>query len=247
MRIVDYRAPQGERGPEPAGIKTGVGMKVSQRAGEGLGVSETDRPPLRAWPCVVQFAYFSGLCWLLLGCSESGSDAPDGPHTGGSASSSSCPSGPDASDGSGTADGAVQGTPYTSVASARFIGSPDSAATTVVYVFSQPVACQELCGPGWDERIADQTQSLELKMFGTSPGTFTAVRSVTPAPGEASVNYTLTSTTGTPMEVSASSGQVVLDTVNVARSARGSFDLKFGADTLQGTFDAAHCPGGHEP
>jgi hypothetical protein len=190
--------------------------------------------------------YVAGLFWLL-GCSGSGADAPDGPDVGGSSASSSCPTGPDASDGSGTADGAIQGDAYTKVASARFIGLPDSRATTVVYVFSQPVACQELCGTGWDERIADQTQSLELKMFGTSPGTFAAVRSVTPAPGEASVNYTLSSTTGTPTEVGASGGQVVLDAVNVGESARGSFDLQFGSDSLKGTFDAAYCPGGHEP
>ena len=41
--------------------------------------------------------------------------------------------------------------------------------------------------------------------------------------------------------------QVMLDAVSVGASARGSFDLQFGADTLRGTFDAAYCPGGHEP
>jgi hypothetical protein len=105
----------------------------------------------------------------------------------------------------------------------------------------------ELCGTGWDARITDKTQSLELKLFGTSPGTFTVVKTPTPGPGEAAVNYTLSSTTGTPAELAATAGQVVLDALDANQSARGSFTLELATDTLNGTFDAAYCPGGHEP
>jgi len=46
-----------------------------------------------------------------------------------------------------------------------------------------------------DMRIANKTQFLEIEdLPAKTPGTFAAVTTVTPAPGEASVNYTLSST-----------------------------------------------------
>jgi hypothetical protein len=153
----------------------------------------------------------------------------------------------DAGRGSGTIMGSPDGTAFDTVGTSLWIGSPDSDATTVVYLFSGPVGCGELCSPAWDQRILNDTQVLEMKLFGTGPGTFTAVTTLTPAPGEASVNFTRSSTSGTPMEVFGSGGSVTLSTLQANTAASGTFSLMFGAQAVSGTFNAMYCPGGHEP
>ncbi len=149
--------------------------------------------------------------------------------------------------GSGSISGSADGSPFTTVATSYVIGAPDSTATTVVFVFSKPVTCAELGQSGWDRRIANAAQFLEIKFFGNAPGTFTAVTTVTPAPGEASVNYTLSSTSGTPNEIGSSGGTATLMSITSGASATGSFVLKFGTNALNGAFNAVFCPGGHEP
>jgi hypothetical protein len=184
----------------------------------------------------------------MLACACSGTasapDAPDGTpaDAGGSADGAS-----DATSGSGTVTGSADGTPFTTAAMALWIGAPDAPDTTVVFVFSKPVACSDLAAPGWDKRITDATQFLEMKMFGAAPATFTVTGSLTPAPGEASVNYTLSSTTSTPVETSATSGTVTLTQLIASKNATGSFALAFSSNKLSGTYDAVYCPGGHEP
>ena len=188
--------------------------------------------------------------WLVAACGEGGSgEAADGPQPPGGAAGTSamCPSEATGATGSGSITGSVRGMGFDTVASSRWIGAPDSLDTSVVYVFSTAVACTELCSPGWDQRIVDQSRILELKMFGTSPATFTVVTTATPGPGEASVNYTLASTSGTPAEVSSSRGSVTLDMLEPGQRATGSYALAFGTEMLTGTFDASFCPGGHEP
>jgi len=144
--------------------------------------------------------------------------------------------------------GSADGTPFTNATTVLWIGAPDSAASTVVYVFSAPIKCSEISKVGWDTRVADKTQALELKMIGTTaPATFTVVMSPTPAPGQASVNYTLTSQTGTPGEVISSGGTVTLSALKASTSATGSFDLQFGANALKGAFMATYCATGVEP
>jgi hypothetical protein len=155
--------------------------------------------------------------------------------------------GPGPTSGTGTVTGSVAGAPFGSVATALWAGAPDDAATTVVYVFSKPVACGELGSPGWDTRITNGTSVLEMKAFGSAAGDFKVVTTPTPAPGEASVNYTLSSTSGTPKEQGSASGTVTLTALAPNASAKGSFMLAFGTSTLSGSFDAVYCPGGHEP
>ncbi|MGH7284273.1 MAG: hypothetical protein ACRELY_22325 [Polyangiaceae bacterium] len=185
------------------------------------------------------------LVFACVGCgSGSGGDAPDSSNQ--DASSGVDAATPDGG-GGGTISGSPGGSPFSSVATSYVIGAPDDQATTVVFVFSKPVACADLGNPGWDQRITDGTQILELKAFGTSPADFNVVTTLTPAPGEASVNYTLSSTTGTPNEIGASGGTLTLSTLSAGATATGSFALMFGADHLTGTFDAIYCPGGHEP
>lgn len=150
--------------------------------------------------------------------------------------------------GSGTIAGAYAGRSFDSVGASYRIGRPDDPERTVViYVFDVEVACDEISAPGWDARIGDGVQSLELKLVGTTPAQFAVSTAPTPAQGQAAVNYTATSTTQTPAEVGASGGTVSLEGV-ADGTARGSFALIFGGhDMLTGSFDAARCAGGTEP
>ena len=155
--------------------------------------------------------------------------------------------GGDTTTGGNTISGSADGTPFDTVSMALWFGAPDDPATTVIYVFSKPVKCSDFSTPGWDKRITDKTQFLEMKMFGLTPATYTVTTSATPAPGEASVNYTLSSTSGVPVETASSGGTVTLSTITPTTNATGSFALHFGANNLNGTYDATYCPGGHEP
>ena len=149
--------------------------------------------------------------------------------------------------GTGMVTGSIGGAPFGSVATALWAGAADDPATTVVYVFSKPVACSELATPGWDTRITNGTSVLEMKSFGSTPGMYKVVSTLTPAAGEASVNYTLSSTTGTPKEDGSTMGMVTLTMLTPNVSAQGTFTLTFATSTLSGSYDAVYCPGGHEP
>lgn len=147
----------------------------------------------------------------------------------------------------GSIAGTADGTPFTAVVTSLWAGAPDSAATTVVYMFSGTVDCAALKTPGWDTRITNGTQVLEMKMLGVQPQTYKVVTGPMPGPGEAAVNYTLSSTQGTPKETSATSGTVTLDALVPGSRVSGSMDLSFGTNKLTGKYDAAFCPEGHEP
>jgi hypothetical protein len=208
--------------------------------------------PLRrfAHALVVSMSMLGGGVVAACGSSHSGgvgstpgNDAAIPPADAGDAGSDAIPSGT----GSGTVTGSLAGKPFGTVAAALWAGAPDDGATTLVYLFSAPVACSELATPGWDTRIAEATSVLEMKSFGTTPGDYAVVSTLTPAPGEASVNYTLSTKTGTPQEQSSSKGTVTLTKLDANVSTKGSFTLAFGTSTLTGSFDAVYCPGGHEP
>lgn len=149
--------------------------------------------------------------------------------------------------GSGTIAGTANGTPFNTVATALWYGKPDSAATTVIYLFSKHVDCSQVTAPAWDTRITNGTLFVEMKEFGLTAKTYTVTTSMTPAPGEASVNHTVSSTMATPVEIAASSGTVTLAAVNANTNVTGSFALVFGTNHLDGTFDAAYCANGVEP
>ena len=177
---------------------------------------------------------------------DSGPVADSGPATDSAlATDSGAPT--DGSTGGSTVSGSADGTPFDTAAMALWLGAPDDPATTVVYVFSKPVKCSDLSTPGWDKRITNATQFLEMKMFGTTPATYKVTGSPTPAPGEAAVNYTLSSTAGVPKETAGTAGTVTLATVVATTDATGSFALTFGTHSVTGTYDATFCPGGHEP
>ncbi|MCB9778913.1 MAG: hypothetical protein H6742_10150 [Alphaproteobacteria bacterium] len=153
-----------------------------------------------------------------------------------------------ASPGSGSISGSYDGRPFDTVGATWRIGEPDDPdQTMVVYVFDNPIPCADIAEPGWDTAITDQTQAVEIKLVGLEAGTYPLTAGRTPGPGEADVNYTLSSTTGTPAEISADSGAIVVDSTD-GDGAVGSFELVFATgDTLTGTFDATPCPTGSEP
>ena len=127
-----------------------------------------------------------------------------------------------------------------------WIGAPDDAATTVVYVFSKPTACSLISAHGWDAKLSPGTQQLELKEFGNGPATYTVVTTKTPAPGEAAVNYN-SNASGAAVETSITGGTVTLTGLKAKTSAAGSYALTFGTTHINGTFDATYCAGGVEP
>ena len=140
--------------------------------------------------------------------------------------------------------GSVDGTtPFGPVSSAWWFGSTN----TVVYLFSRPVRCNEIQGQGWDTRITNDTQILEMVLFGSSLRTYPVTTSLTPAAGEASVNHTFSRTTGTPAEQFSSAGSVALAQRPQGGQATGTFTLSFGANSMNGNFDAEFCAGGVEP
>lgn len=171
---------------------------------------------------------------LLFACSGAGSDTAGPADT--------------AASGSGTIAGSFDGRAFDTVAASWRIGEPDDPdQTMVVYVFDQPISCADIADAGWDTRITDQTQAVEIKVVGTTAGDYPLAAGRTPGPGESDVNYTLSSTTGTPGETSADTGDVVIDSAD-AGAATGSFDLTFpSGDTLVGTFNATACAQGSEP
>lgn len=147
-----------------------------------------------------------------------------------------------------TVTGSVTGTtPFGAVATSLWIGAADSAATTVVYLFNKSVTCAELSPAGWDARITDNTEVLELKMYGNAPASYSVTASLTPAPGEASVNHTFSKRAGTPAEQFSTGGTVTLRALNPSTSALGSFALTFPSGSLNGDFNAVFCPTGVEP
>ncbi len=153
---------------------------------------------------------------------------------------------PDGKNGTGTASGMIGDRAYEAVADARWIGAPDDPKQTrVIYVFDKLVSCAALSNAGWDTVVTDGTQAFEMKLIGTAAGTYPVT--ARPATGEASVNYTVTSTSGTPAEVTATAGSVTADTFVDQTSADGSFDLTVPGGSVTGAFHATYCAAGREP
>jgi hypothetical protein len=166
----------------------------------------------------------------------------------GCASSGSMPQSVEPPAGHGTGTGTVEGHPFQSVRASYFIGeSDDPVNTTVIYLFDAKVSCTELGAPGWDGRIADGTGALEIKLLGTTAGAYPVSSTPNGTSGESLVNFTVSSTSVTPKEMTSSGGSVTLKSLTADSSAKGLFDLTFPDGTLQGTFAAAWCPGGKEP
>lgn len=174
-----------------------------------------------------------GLLVALTGCGGNGTTAPQ-PDADLNA--------PDAAPGMNTITGTVGGSPFTSPMTVLRAGAPDDSSTTVVYMFDHAVQCSELSAIGWDKRVQDHTQALEIKLLGKTVKTYRIPQN------EAFINYTLTAMTATPVESVATGGTGMLEVaVGDGTKAQGNFDVTFATGHLAGRFDAVFCPGGKEP
>jgi hypothetical protein len=191
-------------------------------------------------PC--DWRYASAIALTLFACK--GHDTRSG------ASAPSVPPGPslteDATDEQNTIAGSVGGVPFPQVAAAFVIESPDSDATTVIYLLSKPARCLDLSFSGWDRTIARGTSILELKVLGKAAGSFLVVTAPTLSLREGSADWTRTGEPQ-PVEVRSTGGWITLDSLSTRGPATGTFSLELGRDRLTGTFNAAFCAGGHEP
>ncbi len=147
----------------------------------------------------------------------------------------------DAPPGMNSITGMVNGMPFTTPKTAFRIGSPDDAATTVVYMFDQVIQCNEITARAWDTRITNGTQILEIKTLGHNANVYAV-------PSKAQVNYTLSSTSGTPVESIASGVSATLEATAVTGGgAQGKFSFTFTNGQLDGSFDGTSCATGLEP
>ena len=150
--------------------------------------------------------------------------------------------------------------PFTSLAQATWIGSPDSAGTTVLYLLSKPSVCSATswaAGGGWDTKVPVDTLMLEIKLSAPPPTTFPTTYNVVlsnpalsapPTAGHAFAFFNkLTGAQPVP-ESSASGGTITISAVNAGSDVKGSLSLTFsGGGTLSGAFDATYCAGAGEP
>ena len=148
--------------------------------------------------------------------------------------------------GSGTIAGTAGGKTYDTVLSAYWIGAPDVATTTAVYLVAKPIGCADISKSGWSHTIAAGTQVFEMLMWGSAPGTF-KVNSAASNPGDVEVNALIAAPTKS--ETRGNAGTVTLTTLTATTEAKGTFSVQFpdGTSKLDGTFDAVYCPTGHEP
>lgn len=179
---------------------------------------------------------------------DAGTDAADAPSSG------------DAGIGSGTIAGSVGGSPFTAVMSAYWIGAPDSAATTALYLIGKPIACADITTSGWSHTIAAGTQIFEMILVTKTPpiDRYTVSTAASPPVGGAEVQLIVAAPQRN--ETRATTGTIDLTKLIANNQAAGTFNVQFGAagdasddagdggaNGLTGTFTAAYCAAGHEP
>jgi hypothetical protein len=98
---------------------------------------------------------------------------------------------------------------------------------------------------GWDERIKNNTQMLEIALTGTTPGTYPISVEPEPPEGEATLAAKYKTADGLQESV-ATAGSVTIDSID-GDSVVGSFDVTFPDGQASGTLSAANCSEGREP
>jgi hypothetical protein len=217
---------------------------------------------------VFAFAVASGAAALVLACTDQTNDSfassspavdsgstPDSTTSATDTGATDAPAAADAGAGSGSIAGAVGGTPFTTVMSAYWIGVPDNAATTAVYLIGAQLACADLAASGWAHTITAGTPIFEMIMTSKTPATdhYTVSTATSPPVGSAEVQYIVAAAARN--ETRSTAGSIDLTSVAAGIEAVGMFDVQFGAteggdagaNSLSGTFRAAYCAGGHEP
>jgi len=218
---------------------------------------------------VFALAVASGAAALVLACADqtnppfasevpvvdSGSAPDTSTRTSGDTGVADAPAPADAGAGSGSIAGAVGGAPFTTVLSAYWIGMPDNAATTAVYLVGKDLGCADISASGWAHTITAGTQVFEMIMTSKTPATgpYTVSTATSPPVGSAEVQYIVAAPGRN--ETRATTGSIDLTSLAPGVEAVGTFDVHFGAGDggdaggsgLSGTFRAAYCAGGHEP
>jgi hypothetical protein len=135
----------------------------------------------------------------------------------------------------GSITGHVQGTAFSEVQSAFWIGKPAQGSLPMMLFLSDvALGCDTLSAEGWDKALGDG-QLLEMAVAASTPGTYRIGV-------DADANYVRGAYNPTADGVT-----ITIGMVDPMRSAIGSFELSFGSDALKGTFDAAWCADGVEP
>jgi hypothetical protein len=145
-------------------------------------------------------------------------------------SAADAPSGEDAGVGSGTIAGSVAGAPpFTTVMSAYWIGVPDVAGTTAVYLVGKQLACADITTSGWAHTITAGTPIFEMIMATKMPatGTYTVSTAASPPVGSAEVQYVVAGPTRN--ETRATAGTIDLTKLIAQTEAVGTFNVQFGA------------------
>jgi hypothetical protein len=138
--------------------------------------------------------------------------------------------------GKGTVAGMVMGTKWTSVSSAFWIGKPGAGSPPgIFFLFESPTNCSAISLYNWDKVIGNE-QVLEFGVKEVAAKTF----SITAR--EASAAYLHKD-----FNPDADDGTVTITSVMPNVSLTGTYDLKFGTDSLKGSFEAAYCANGVEP
>jgi hypothetical protein len=176
----------------------------------------------------------------------------------------------DADSGGNTLRGRPDGTrPFDTLASSWWIENPNPAVSggpvvsTVVYLFSKPVACDKLTVARWDEiNEPSDTQNLEINMAWSGTTEPMPPPSIpyhvvqfsggsVPPQGTAGVLYQVTQPQppgGPPTEQAAVGGMVTLTGLNPNVNTTGTIEVTFvDGGTLVGSFDAMFCQHGREP
>ena len=165
-------------------------------------------------------------CLALGGCGAKAATGESGSGGSGSGGSGAAPN---------TVAGTVQGVPWTSVASAYWIGMPSEAPPAAfIFLFESPTTCASLTKPNWDKFIGNE-QVLEIALRDTALAT---VR----IPQEAGIAYLRGE-----YNPSGDAGTVTVSKVTPAKSITGAFHATFVGDALEGKFEAVYCADGVEP
>ncbi len=131
--------------------------------------------------------------------------------------------------------GTIQGNPFTTIASAWWIGKPaPGSAPTQIYLSDATLACADLATAGWDKLLGNK-QLMEFDLAGEAQKKY-----------EVGVEMDA-SYVREPYNPSAEAGSVTITAASSGKNIVGSYDLTFAGDNVKGTFDAAFCAEGVEP
>ena len=136
----------------------------------------------------------------------------------------------------GTVAGSINGTNWTTLSNAYWIGKPATGSPPVIiFLFEARVACTDIVNLNWDKTPTGSRQILEIGILDSAARTYQVMTDVSAA-------YLLGN-----YNPDAYSGTVAVTKISAGVDIQGTFDLHFLADTLMGSFDAKYCPDGVEP